>query len=247
FARAGLSGPDLTRAVAVIDLPGLIVDEGEATAPFRRGIAWPAEMAAATGLAPGRPLDLAAAVRALQPTILVGATGAPGTFTEAAIREMAAHAERPLILPLSNPTSYSEARPVDLLEWTAGRALVATGSPFAPVKLEGRAVRIAQANNAFIFPGLGLGTLVAAAREVTDGMLLAAAERLAEEPAARARGEEALFPTMAELRPVSACVAQAVVQEARRAGVGVDVPDERIPGAVSEEMWEPVYPSLQPY
>jgi malic enzyme len=246
FARAGVRGADLARAVAVFDLPGLVVDEGEATPPFRRAIAWPAELAQAAGLGPGRA-DLLAAVRALKPTILIGATGAPGTFTEPAVREMASHVRRPVILPLSNPTSHSEARPADLLAWTEGRALVATGSPFAPVRGEGGAVRIAQANNAFIFPGVGLGTLVACAREVTDGMLLAAAERLAEETAARAQGEEALFPAMAALRGVSARVAEAVVREARASGVGLDLPDERIPAAVAEQMWEPVYPSLQPY
>jgi malic enzyme len=247
FARAGLAGADLARAVAVMDLPGLVVDEGAATADFRRGIAWPLDLARSVGLEPGRPADLLAAVRALRPTVLIGATGAPGTFTEAAVREMAAHTPRPVILPLSNPTSYSEARPLDLLAWTDGRALVATGSPFTPVPAGGRSVRIAQANNAFVFPGVGLGALISAAREVTDGMLLAAAERLADETVARARGEEALFPAMDALRDVSARVAEAVIREARRAGLGLDIEDERIPAAVAEEMWEPLYPALKPY
>jgi malic enzyme len=246
FERAGLRGADLTRAVAVIDLPGLIVDEGEATPEFRRGIAWPRDLAAAAGL-PAGPVDLARAVEALAPTILIGATGAPGTFSESAVRAMRAFAERPVILPLSNPTSHSEARPVDLLAWTEGRALVATGSPFAPVSYAGSAIRIAQANNAFIFPGLGLGALVAQAREVTDGMLLAAAERLAEETQSRAGGEEALFPSMADLRDVSARVAEAVVHEARRAGVGMDIAAENVAGAVEDAMWKPVYPTLQAY
>jgi malic enzyme len=246
FEKAGLRGADLTRSVAVIDLPGLIVDEGEATPEFRRGIAWPADLAAASGL-PAGPVDLARAVEALRPTILIGATGAPGTFSEPAVRALRACAERPVILPLSNPTSHSEARPVDLLAWSEGRALVATGSPFAPVEHGGRSIRIAQANNAFVFPGLGLGALVGEAREVTDGMLLAAAERLAEETEARARGEEALFPAMADLRAVSARVAEAVVREAARAGVGSDLADDHIAAAVNDAMWEPVYPRLQPY
>jgi malate dehydrogenase (oxaloacetate-decarboxylating) len=247
FARAGLFGDELTRAVAVTDLPGLIVDQGTATLEFRRGIAWPAELAAAAGLPPGQPLDLVDVVRSLRPTILVGATGAPGTFTEPVVREMAAHVERPMILPLSNPTTYAEARPADLLAWTEGRALVATGSPFAPVRHGGSTVRVAQANNLFIFPGVGLGALVSDAREVTDGMLVAAAERLAEETAARTGAEEALFPTMADLRAVSARVAEAVVCEARRAGVGKDIPDDDVAAAVAESMWEPVYPRLKAY
>jgi malate dehydrogenase (oxaloacetate-decarboxylating) len=113
--------------------------------------------------------------------------------------------------------------------------------------VDGRPVRIAQANNAFVFPGLGLGTLVAEAREVTDGMLLAAAERLAEETAARAAGDEALFPAMRDLRAVSVRVAEAVVREARAAGVGSDIADGAIPGAVANAMWEPVYPKLETY
>jgi malate dehydrogenase (oxaloacetate-decarboxylating) len=246
FERAGLRGADLARAVAVFDLPGLIVDEGAATPEFRRGIAWPAELAAAVGM-PAGPVDLRRAVEALKPTVLIGATGAPGTFSEPAVRAMRAQAERPVILPLSNPTSHSEALPQDLLAWTDGRALVATGSPFAPVTYAGRPIRIAQANNAFIFPGLGLGALVADAREVTDGMLLAAAEQLAEETALRAGGEEALFPAMADLRAVSARVAEAVVREAVRAGVGIEIADERIADAVKSAMWEPVYPTLQAY
>jgi malate dehydrogenase (oxaloacetate-decarboxylating) len=232
--------------VAVLDLPGLIVDEGAATPEFRRGIAWPPELAAAAGV-PSGPMDLARAVAALQPTVLIGATGAPGTFTEPAVRAMLGYAERPVIFPLSNPTSHSEARPVDLIAWTDGRALVATGSPFAPVPHGGRAIRIAQGNNAFIFPGLGLGTLVAEAREVTDGMLLAAAERLSEETEARAGGDEALFPTMGDLRAVSARVAEAVVREAGRAGVGIALPEDGIAAAVKDAMWAPTYPHLQPY
>jgi malic enzyme len=246
FARAGLGGAELARAVAVMDLPGLILDEGAATPDFRRAIAWPAELAAAAGV-PAGPIDLPSAVRALRPTVLVGATGAPGTFTEPAVREMVTHAPRPVILPLSNPTTYSEANPADLLAWTGGRALVATGSPFAPVAQGGRTVRIAQANNAFVFPGLGLGALVSEAREVTDGMLLAAAERLAEETTGRAGAEEALFPAMADLRAVSVRVAEAVVREAREAGLGRDVPDDLIAAEVAAAMWEPVYPRLEAY
>jgi malate dehydrogenase (oxaloacetate-decarboxylating) len=247
FARAGLAGDALTRAVAVLDLPGLIVDEGAATPAFRRGVAWPLELARAAGLAPGADGTLEAAVRALKPTVLVGATGAPGSFTEGAVRAMAAHCARPVILPLSNPTSYSEARPADLFEWTEGRALVATGSPFAPVAHDGGSVRIAQANNAFIFPGLGLGALVARARVVSDGMLLAAADRLAEETRRRCGPEGALFPTMDDLRRVTAAVAEAVVLEALRTGVaGAVIAEEDIPHTVAGAMWEPAYPTLRP-
>ena len=247
FARAGLAAEEVTGAVAVLDLPGLIVDEGAATPAFRRGVAWPLERARAAGLGPGAPATLEAAVRALRPTVLIGATGAPGSFTEEAVRAMAAHCARPVILPLSNPTSYCEARPADLFAWTEGRALVATGSPFEPVAHDGGSVRIAQANNAFIFPGLGLGALVARARAVSDGMLLAAADRLAEETLRRSGTEGALFPTMDALRHVTAGVAEAVVTEALRTGVAAaDLTEEDIPRAVAAAMWEPAYPALRP-
>jgi malate dehydrogenase (oxaloacetate-decarboxylating) len=180
----------------------------------------------------------------LRPSVLVGVTGAAGAFGEAVVRAMAAHAPRPVIFPLSNPTSHSEARPSDLLAWTAGRALVATGSPFAPVSHAGRTVRIGQANNAFIFPGVGLGALVAQAREVSDGMLLAAAERLAEEVLAGDPERDGLFPPIADLRRVTRRVAEAVVRQAREEGVGPPIPDAQIAAAVASAMWEPVYPSL---
>jgi malic enzyme len=244
FARSGLAGEALVKAVAVVDLAGVVRDEGPATPEFRRAVAWPAELAEAAGVGPGRPTDLASIVGTLRPSVLVGVTGAAGAFGEAVVRAMAAHAPRPVIFPLSNPTSHSEARPSDLLAWTAGRALVATGSPFAPVSHAGRTVRIGQANNAFIFPGVGLGALVAQAREVSDGMLLAAAERLAEEVLAGDPERDGLFPPIADLRRVTRRVAEAVVRQAREEGVGRPIPDAQIAAAVASAMWEPVYPSL---
>jgi malic enzyme len=179
FARAGLTGTDLTRALAVLDSHGLVV-EGEGPAEdYRRELAWPSALAEASGLRPGH--DLLTVVRALHPTVLIGVSGATGAFTAAVVREMAAHVERPMIFPLSNPTSQAEASPEDVVQWTEGRALVATGSPFPSVVHAGRPHRIGQGNNVFVFPGVGLGALVAEAREVTDGMFRAAAESLADE------------------------------------------------------------------
>ena len=241
LAGAGLLGEDLLRAVALVDVEGLIVGSD---LEYRRDFSWPAALAESCGLGE-RSRDLRSVIRALKPTALVGASGAPGAFPEAAVREMARHVARPLVFPLSNPTSRAEANPADVLGWTEGRALVATGSPFAPVKLAGRRVRIGQANNAFVFPGVGLGALVAEAREVTDGMFAAAATVLAGEVSPADVAEGVLFPPIGQLRRVTARVAEAVVREARDRGLGRALADAEIPGAVAAAMWVPEYPLIE--
>jgi malate dehydrogenase (oxaloacetate-decarboxylating) len=185
-------------------------------------------------------------VRQLRPTVLIGVSGAAGAFSEPIVREMARHVERPVVFPMSNPTSQAEATPEDVLAWTEGRALVATGSPFPPVAGPGGPVRIGQGNNAFIFPGLGLGALVAEAREVTDGMFMAAASRLAEIVRVEDAANGSLFPPVALLRPVTAEIAVAVAREARDAGVGRPLDDAALDASVRAAMWEPVYPVLEP-
>jgi malic enzyme len=157
---------------------------------------------------------------------------------------MAAHASRPLVFPLSNPTSQSEASPEDVLRWTDGRALVATGSPFPSVVHAGQPRRVGQGNNVFVFPGVGLGALLAEAREVTDGMFRAAASRLAEEMRREDLEAGALYPPISSLRRVTAHIAEAVVRQARADGVAPDVPGEDVPRRVAEAMWEPAYVRL---
>jgi malate dehydrogenase (oxaloacetate-decarboxylating) len=185
-------------------------------------------------------------IRALKPTVLIGTSGEPGTFTEGAIREMGRHAARPVILPMSNPTANSEATPADIIGWTEGRALVATGSPFEPVPFAGRSISIGQANNAFVFPGVGLGAILAEAREVTDSMFTAAADRLAAVPSETDLNAGSLFPRVRDLRRVTAAVAEAVIREARDCGVGKPIPDDQIPTLVAAAMWTPEYPTLVP-
>jgi malate dehydrogenase (oxaloacetate-decarboxylating) len=244
FESAGLRGDLLTRAIALVDVGGLLVDAGPPLDEYQRPFAWSVSLATACGLA--GPHDLAAVVRTLQPTVLIGACGQAGVFDEATIRSMASSVTRPVILPLSNPTSQSEATPNDLLAWTDGRALVATGSPFAPVTYAGRACRIGQGNNAFVFPGLGLGTLVAEAREVSDGMCRAAAECLADQVSPADLEAGSLFPPVRDLRRVALRVAEAVVREARDAGLGRPLADHAIPAAVAATTWDPSYPQLSP-
>ena len=154
--------------------------------------------------------------------------------------------ERPAIFPLSNPTSQAEATPGDLLRWTDGRALVAAGSPFDPVSIGGRTVRIGQGNNAFIFPGVGLGTLVAEARTVTDGMFAAAAARLAELVSAEDLAAGSLFPPVSQLRRVTTQVAEAVVRQVLSQGNGRALRDDEVAPAVAAMQWEPAYPVLEP-
>jgi malic enzyme len=238
--RAGLSGEPLLRALALVDVDGLVVDSD---LEYRRGLSWPAALAESLGMGPGSR-DLLSVVRAVRPTALLGASGAAGAFTQEAVREMARHVERPLVFPLSNPTSKAEAVPSDVLAWTEGRALIATGSPFGAVEYEGRTVRVGQGNNVFVFPGVGLGALVAEAREITNAMFAAAAEALAEQVDEADLLEGALYPPIARLRSVAARVAKAVVREARDRGVGRPFTDAEIPEAVAAAMWEPVYPVL---
>ncbi|MEO8056381.1 MAG: NAD-dependent malic enzyme [Acidobacteriota bacterium] len=241
FSRAGVSGEALTIATANLDSQGLVVDDVEIKDVHKRPFAWPAALAAKYGLGTGAPRDLLAVVKAVKPTMLVGTSGEPGTFTEAIIREMAKHVERPVIFPMSNPTSKTEAKPVDITKWTDGRALIATGSPFDPVPHAGRKIVIGQGNNAFIFPGVGLGVLVSEAKEVTEAMFAAAAKALADEVKASDLASGSLFPSTSEIRRVSAAVAAAVVKVARDSGLGKAIPDAEIPKAVAAAMWNPAY------
>jgi malic enzyme len=244
--REGVKGEALTTAIACLDSHGLLVDDQEIRDVHKREFAWPALLAERMGLGKGKPRDLAAVVRALKPTVLIGTSGEPGVFTEGTIRDMAAHVERPVIFPMSNPTDKTEAKPVDLVKWTGGRALIATGSPFDPVHFGSRTIHIGQANNSFVFPGIGLGALVSEAREVTDGMFAAAAQRLADEVTEAELRAGRLFPQASEIRRVEAAVAEAVVRQARDEGVGKKLADDDIPVCVRAAMWTPVHPRVIP-
>jgi len=244
--REGLSGDALFQAIVNLDSHGMLVDDQEIADVHKRVFAWPAALAEKHGLGKGRPRDLLAVVKAVKPTVLIGTSGEPGTFTEMIVRAMAAEVERPVIFPMSNPTSKSEAKPADIVNWTGGRALIATGSPFDPVPYGGRTIKIGQGNNAFVFPGMGLGVLVSEAREVTDAMFAAAADRLAAEVHEDDLKSGSLFPPVSEIRRVTARIAEVVVKQARDEGVGKAIPDAKIPAAVAAAMWDPRYLPIVP-
>ncbi len=185
-------------------------------------------------------ITLAEVVRRVHPTVLIGTSARGGAFTEDIVKDMAAHADRPIIMPMSNPTELAEARPADLIEWTGGRALVATGSPFPPVAYRGTTYAIGQANNALVFPGLGLGAIAVRAAKITDGMLSAAAHAVASLVDTSADGGP-LLPKVEALRDTSLTVAVAVAEAAIADGVATSkVPDD-LPGHVQALMWQPVY------
>lgn len=190
------------------------------------------------------PPTLLDVVRNVRPNVLIGVTGQAGLFTEGVVREMGAHVEHPILLPLSNPTSHTEVVPSAALDWTAGRARIATGSPFAPVEFDGRSHRIGQANNAFVFPGIGLGVIAVRAREVTDGMFLAASMALADATPSVLVDDGQLYPDIDDLPSVARIVARAVAAQAIEDGVADPVPD--VDAAVEAERWEPSYLPMRP-
>jgi malate dehydrogenase (oxaloacetate-decarboxylating) len=200
---------------------------------------------AAVGLPVPPPQALDQIMLAVRPTVLIGTTGQPGDFTPAAIRAMATHCERPLIFPLSNPTSKAECTPSEALQYSDGRALVATGSPFDPVVFKGQKYVIGQCNNAFVFPGVGLGVLISEASRVTDSMFLAAARALANFTRSNDVRDNSLYPRLRELRAVSQLIAFKVAQTARDEGCGRSLDDEALQAAIAEFCWFPDYTTKQ--
>jgi malic enzyme len=246
---AELSDEAIRRQIVLVDSHGL-VHSGRADLDASKrefaidAVALQAGALADTGNGTGvSPDNLTAIVRAIRPTVLVGTTATAGTFGEAAVRAMAAGVRQPLIMPLSNPTSKAEATPADILAWTDGRALVATGSPFGPVIHEGVRHEVGQANNVFVFPGLGLGTIVSESREVSDRMLLRAADTLASHVSEQRLAAGALYPAIHELRSVSRAIALQVAREAVAAGLARSDArtDEELARAVESAMWWPEY------
>jgi malic enzyme len=239
--EAGASREQICASRLVFDSRGLLREGGEIDDPHKRALAAPRDVLAhygMDGLAAPTPED---AIRRMRPTVLVGATATPGTFRPAMIEELARGVERPIVLPLSNPTHKAECSAQEAIAWSGGRALVATGSPFADVVFEGTRHVIGQANNVFVFPGVGLGAILAELREIDESVFLVAARALAECVSEERLRLGALLPDTGELRVVSACVAAAVVRHASTCGTGRRFGDGEIERAVSEASWWPAY------
>jgi malate dehydrogenase (oxaloacetate-decarboxylating) len=193
----------------------------------------------------GREIPLPDVVRHAKPSVLIGVSGQAKAFTEEVVREMAKHTPRPVIFPLSNPTSRSEAKPQDLMDWTEGRALIGTGSPFEPVTVGGRQIPVAQTNNSYIFPGLALGIIASKARRVTDTMVKAAAEELVRRLPTQTNRNAGLLPPISEARRLARWIAHAVGKQAIRDGQAHVTDEESLDREVDRNVWEPVYEAYE--
>ena len=240
--QEGFSEHDAKQKLWLVDSNGLVHTGRTNLEDSKRRYAQPAERMASIDPESFRFFDV---VRNVKPTILIGTSGQGGAFSEDIVREMAKHVERPVIFPLSNPTSKSEATPAELLQWTDGRALIATGSPFPPVSYEGRLIKVGQCNNVFIFPGVGLGVIASGAERVTDAMFSAAARVLSEFSPALNDADAPLYPSLESVREISRRVAVAVGVEAQQAGLAETTSLNELERNVTDKMWRPHYVSLK--
>jgi malate dehydrogenase (oxaloacetate-decarboxylating) len=241
MAADGLSERGARARIFVVDINGLLTTDRPDLSPAQRHLAQPP--AAVPGTEPGRPAGLTDVIDAVHPTALIGLSAAGGAFTELLVRRTAAHAKRPIIMPLSNPTSCSEARPQDLAGWTDGRALVATGSPFPPVRLGGASIPVAQCNNVYVFPGVGLGVTAVRATRVTDAMMTAAAVAVGDAATIRHHPHGTLLPDRAQLAGIATAVARAVAKAAVADAVAPALTDDQIDQAIDRTRWRPRYQS----
>ncbi len=247
----GMPEAEARRHFYAVDRAGLLVDDMPGIEGFQRSFTQSREAVAGWTLEapvdaedPGQPrrITLLDVMNNAKPTTLIGVSGQAGAFSERVVRAMARGVERPVIFPLSNPTLRSEASPQDLLDWTEGRAIVGTGSPFPPVTRDGKVVKIDQTNNSYIFPGVGLGVLAVGARRVTDRMFEVAARTLASVSPARTDPGATLLPAVTDLRRVAVVVARAVARQARAEDLCDPLDDAEIDGRIEAKMWQPAYP-----
>jgi malate dehydrogenase (oxaloacetate-decarboxylating) len=246
MVREGLPEPEARRRFFLLDVNGLLHSGMANLSHIQERFAQPREEVAGWGTGVDGQIGLLDVLNRVRATVLVGVSAQPGVFSEAVVRTLARKVARPIIFPLSNPTERQEAAPEDLLRWTDGRALVASGSPCAPVRLDGRLVCVAQCNNLYIFPAIGLGVAASRASRVTDGMMLAAAEALGELSPAQTDVDAPLLPALDALPALAQHVATAVAAEAVRAGVAPAATDDALRLRVQESTWVPEYATILP-
>lgn len=236
----GLSEAQARSRFFMIDRDGLITDDMTELPNFMQKLAQPRSRVEGWFDEPNEGPVLSVIEQA-KPTVLIGVCGQRGMFSQQVIERMHSHCANPFVMPLSNPTSKVEATPQEILEWTEGQALVATGSPFQPVELNGKAYPIAQCNNAYIFPGIGLGVVASGANRVTDNMFMTASRNLAEQSPLGVNGEGALLPPLGDVREVSQSIAVAVARQAQEDGVALKSSEEEIQQSVQRNFWYPRY------
>jgi malate dehydrogenase (oxaloacetate-decarboxylating) len=241
---AGLDGDDLKRAIIAVDSRGMITSDREGLDDYKQELAWPPEMAAELKVDKEAGASLAELVSAYRATVLIGTSGQAGSFCEDVVKAMAANTARPVILPMSNPTAICEGIPEEILKWTGGRALVATGSPFDPVIIGDGPVRIGQANNVFVFPGIGLGAIISGATEITSTMIAASSRALAESLSDEDIRNQCLMPEVSRLWDVCGHVALAVARQAIEDGVASIDASTDLETRVAEYRWLPKYPEI---
>ena len=236
----GMPEADARNRIYAMGRYGLVVEGGNGVRPEQLPYARKQEEARGWNRTDGE-IALLDVIRNAKPTVLIGVSGQAGAFTEEAVREMARHAERPVIFPLSNPVSCSEANPQDLLNWTEGRALIGVGSPFGPVSFGGKRVLIDQTNNSYIFPGLALGIVASKAKRVSDTMIMAAAKELARLVPTHADKHASLLPSLSESRRLGRSIAQAVGRQAIEDGQAQVTDEVSLERELQANIWEPVY------
>ena len=236
----GLSDEQARERIFMVDRFGLLTDKLPNLLDFQSKLIQKSETIA-DWQTESDAISLLEVVKNAKPTILIGVSGQAGLFTEEIIREMHKHCERPIVMPLSNPTSRVEARPEDIINWTDGQALVATGSPFAPVKYKDKEYPIAQCNNSYIFPGIGLGVIACGAKRVTDAMLMVASRALADCSPMAKEGDGSLLPLLSDIQQVSRYIAKQVAKEAQVQGVATVTSDSALEEAIERNYWSPEY------
>jgi malate dehydrogenase (oxaloacetate-decarboxylating) len=239
----GLSKEEAYSRFWAVDYRGLLTDDMDGILNFQKPYLQKSEEVKGWARDESGKITLLEVIKQVKPTILIGTSGVKGAFSEEIVKEMAKHVERPVIMPMSNPTPLAEATPQDLLTWTDGKALIATGSPFEPVSYKGTVYEIGQSNNAFVFPGLGLGAIVVKAKVITSGMFTAVANAVTDMTDSRKAGAS-LLPSTKDLRSVSIAVAIKVAKAAIQDGVAQHVPED-VEQAVKDAMWHPTYKSIK--